>query len=382
MHRAFILSLASLMLVLFPTVASASFAPADRQTFQCISNEDCPGPTFVTFNSFTDAPNPDAPNNGDERGFFEAKDAALSTSPQDGFSDTLAVRDGELVMFRVYVHNDANPNLMGVDAATAHNVSVMVQLPANNSVDNSAIAYISSTNSRPLQISDTVSFSSTSPVNLTFDQNSPVNITKRTNNGTGDFATNMAGGVAFTDNNNVKINLGDWPGGFNNHGLITFTAVVHTNTIQPVAFACSSLLRSTIDNNRSTFTANANGTVSGANITSYNFTVKDSSGRVVDNSTVNTNAQSAIYNFNQSTPGTYTVSSVVNSDKGSTSSSVCSQQITVLAPTSTLSAATTSTPVTATTNLPNTGAGDILGIFSGASILGGAGHYAVRRLRR
>jgi hypothetical protein len=77
MRRAFFLSLSGLLLLLFPASVSASFAPADRQTFQCISTEDCPGPTFVTFNSFTDAPNPDAPNNGDERGFFEAKDGWL-----------------------------------------------------------------------------------------------------------------------------------------------------------------------------------------------------------------------------------------------------------------------------------------------------------------
>jgi len=40
------------------------------------------------------------------------------------------------------------------------------------------------------------------------------------------------------------------------------------------------------------------------------------------------------------------------------------------------------TPVSKTTVLPNTGAGDVLGIFAGASAVGTAGHYFVARRRR
>lgn len=375
MRGALLLIISGFLAVVFPSLAQASFAPADRQTFQCVTTEDCPGPTFITFNSFTDAPNPDAPAGGDERAFFEV---ANGSSGQNGYGDSLAVQDGQTITMRVYIHNDANPNLMGVDAATAHNVSVLVQLPSTTSPTNTATAYISSTNARPLQISDTVSFSSSPPVNVTLDRNSPINITKRTNNGAGDFATNTASGVEFTNGNNFKVNLGDWPGGFNQHGVLTFTAIVRTNVVQPTAFVCSSLLRSSIDNNHSTFTANSNNTAAGATVSSYNFTVKDSNGKVVDNSTVLGNSASAVYNFNQTTPGTYTVSAVANSDKGNVN--CINQLVTVNAP-ATLSASTTTTPTT-TTTLPNTGAGDILGIFSGASVFGGAAHYVIRRQRR
>jgi hypothetical protein len=376
MRRAFLLSLSSLLLLLFPAAVSAGFAPSDRQTFQCVTHEDCPGPAFITFNSFTDAPNPDAPAGGDERAFFEV--ANTSNGSQNGFGDSLAVQDGQSITLRVYIHNDANPNLMGAEAATAHNVSVLVQLPGTNSPDSTATAYISSTNSRPLQISDTVSFSGGTPISLTLDRNSPINITRRDSNGQGDFATFAASGTQFTDDNNFKVNLGDVPGGFNQHRVVTFTAVAHARTVQPAAFACSSLVRSSIDNNRSTFTATSNNTAAGAAVSSYNFTVKDSSGRVVDNSTVNTNASSAAYNFNQSAPGTYTVSAVANSDKGNVN--CISQTVTVAAPVTT-SSATTATSSTSTT-LPNTGAGDVIGVFSGASALGGAGHFIVRRYRR
>lgn len=376
MHRALLLTISGFLAVALPSLAHASFAPADRQTFQCVTTEDCPGPTFVTFNSFTDAPNPDAPAGGDERAFFEV---ANGSNGQNGYGDSLAVQDGQTITMRVYIHNNANPNLMGVDAATANNVSIMVQLPNTTSPTNTATAYISSTNARPMQISDTASFSSSLPVNVTLDRNSPISITKRTNNGAGDFATTTATGVEFTDDNNFKVNLGDWPGGFNRHGVLTFTAVVHTNTVQPMAFACSSLLRSSIDNNRSTFTASSNSTAAGATVSSYTFSVKDNNGKVVDNSTVLGNAASAVYNFNQTTPGTYTVSAVVNSDKGNVN--CLNQQVTVNAP-ATLSASTTTTPTTTATTLPNTGAGDILGIFSGASVFGGAAHYVIRRQRR
>lgn len=121
--------------------------------------------------------------------------------------------------------------------------------------------------------------------------------------------------------------------------------------------------------------AHINGQTAGVTVTSYSFMVKDSNGKAVDNAAVNTNAQSAIYNFNQSTPGTYTVSVMANGDKGT--SAACTQQITVSAPASTLSASTTKASA-----LPNTGPGDVLGIFSGASLAGAAGHYAYRRLRR
>ncbi|HJP96158.1 MAG TPA: hypothetical protein VJ843_02175 [Candidatus Saccharimonadales bacterium] len=43
---------------------------------------------------------------------------------------------------------------------------------------------------------------------------------------------------------------------------------------------------------------------------------------------------------------------------------------------------TTSTPVTTTaTTLPNTGAGDVIGLFSGVSVAGGAAHHIMRKRR-
>jgi hypothetical protein len=385
MRKPLLLSLIALATVLFPVSVSAGFAPA-RTTFQCVTNTDCPGPAYVTFNSFIDAPNPDAPNGGDEQSFFEGKDAG-STSTLTGFGDSFSVQDGERLLLRVYIHNDANPTILGVAGARAHNTKVLVNLPATASSTNTATAFISADNANPVTISDTLTMSGSTPFNLTLDTNSPVSLTSRIG-GEGDFVTRSLGSTAFTSSNSLSINLGDWDGGFKNHGSLTFVAVVHMSgtTVQPIAattsFACTALDVNTIDSTRSTFTATSNPTVSGARVSSYVFTVKDSNGNVVDTSTVNTASSTAVYNFDQSTPGTYTITTVVNSDKGSSNPAVCTRQITVAAQPVTLAASTTTTPTeSGKTTLPNTGGGGVLAIFSGASALGGLGHYLVNRRR-
>src|SRR6185503_6257713 len=116
------------------------------------------------------------------------------------------------------------------------------------------------------------------------------------------------------DGNVMMVNLGDWSGGANQQGLVTVRISVLRNTVVTPAFACTGLNRSSIDNNRSTFTASSNGQAAGVNVSGYTFTVKDGTGRVVDTNTVSTSGQSATYNFNQSNSGTYTVTAIANSD--------------------------------------------------------------------
>src|SRR6185436_18200923 len=58
----------------------------------------------VTFNSITDNP-----NYGDERTFFDSKDAANTAA--GGYADSTKVTNGEEVLLRVYVHNNASETL-------------------------------------------------------------------------------------------------------------------------------------------------------------------------------------------------------------------------------------------------------------------------------
>jgi hypothetical protein len=171
----------------------------------------------------------------------------------------------------------------------------------------------------------------------------------------------------------VGVNVGNLPGSTTE--FVNFKAKVACPPVTPpvVSFACTELDVTNIDRTHYDFTAKAS--ASNATVTSYGFTAKDANGNTVDTNTVTTGALSALYHFNQSTAGTYTVSAIVNTDHGSTSASACTKQITV--------AAVPTTPVTpTTTTLPNTGAGDVLGIFTGASSLGAVGHFVVSRRKR
>jgi hypothetical protein len=155
--------------------------------------------------------------------------------------------------------------------------------------------------------------------------------------------------------------------------FVNFKAKVSCPTPQ-VSFACTELDVTNIDRTHYDFTAK--GTASNAAITGYTFTTKDANGKVLDTFNNSTNSTtSGLYHFNQET-GTYTVSAQLNTDHGSNSNSNCVKQITV--------AAVPTTPTTpAAKAIPNTGAGDVLGIFAGVSAAGTAAHAVVtRRFRR
>jgi hypothetical protein len=156
--------------------------------------------------------------------------------------------------------------------------------------------------------------------------------------------------------------------------FVNFKAKVNCPPVTPpvVSLACTELGVVQIDRTRYDFTVKS--TVANATVTSYVFTVKDANGNTADTNTVTTNAASAVYHFNQANAGTYTISAVVNTDHGSANGNNCVKQITV--------AAVPATPTTPAKTLPNTGAGDVVGLFAGASAAGTAAHAIVSRRRR
>jgi LPXTG-motif cell wall-anchored protein len=180
------------------------------------------------FNSFTNAP-----NYGDERAFFDARDASINT--EGGWLDSLNLnQDGQRVTFRVYIHNDANPAEIGVDNATAHNTKVEVFLPTGQKTAAQAAAEISASNANPVHVSDTVDLAGAKPFTIAFDKSAPLTLTYRPN-GQGDFVTaNVpANMVNFASDNYLTVNFGDWHGCFNYSALMTVTAVVHTQPTTP-----------------------------------------------------------------------------------------------------------------------------------------------------
>jgi len=330
-------------------IAAVTFGPV-RPTFTWAN----PAP-YITFNSITDNP-----QWGDERQLIKARDL---NSPTTAYSTSTQVTDGEDVVLAVFFHNNAASNLN----LTATNTQVKFSLPGTSATILSPEAFISADNANPNQVFATADLTNSRPFTITYEP------------GTAKLYTNYVNGIQVSDNVVTSGTLigsggtdGRVPGCAQFSGFVTIRVKVHVTPSPQVSFACTELDVTQIDRTRFDFTAHA--TVQNANVTSYAFTAKNSGGSTVDTNTVNTSALSAVYHFNQSAPGTYTVSAVVNTDHGSTSASACTKQITV--------ASVPPTPTPPATVLPNTGAGDVLGIFTGVSSLGAAGHYVVNRRRR
>lgn len=103
--------------------------------------------------------------------------------------------------------------------------------------------------------------------------------------------------------------------------------IVTGKTCQPVVVKeCKSLEFAKI--NRTTFDFTATANVANAHVTSYVFTAKDKNGASIATQTVTTNATTAAYHFVKDVPGDYTVSVVINTDKG-VATGTCEKTVTV-----------------------------------------------------
>lgn len=168
------------LVTVFGIAAGAHAWYPDRPTYTTAVPAD-----HVTFNSITD--NKDE---GDERAFFQVKDA--SNTQIGGFSHSTTVHDGEEVMLRVYVHNDAADNLNTVSdgkggfKGVATNTQVRVWLPSVSDSTMRANAYVSADNAAPQEVSDTVDFAapvSNQKFTLTYEPGTAVAYNNQSPNG-------------------------------------------------------------------------------------------------------------------------------------------------------------------------------------------------------
>ncbi len=335
-------------------VASIAYAAVtwgpDRPTFTWAKPA-----TYVTFNSITDNP-----VWGDERYIVKARDANASTST---YSTKVNVTDNEELVVSVYFHNNAASNLNLV----SQNTKVKVNMPTGPAASQELKAFISADNATPQTVFSTMDFVGSKAFKLNYVAGSAKLKTNFVDTSISDDLVN--GGTlvgTYHPNGEVK-GCGEFS------GYATFRVKVEVEQPQ-IQFACTGMDVDKVSRTQFDFTAH--GSATNATIQSYGFTAT-LNGKVVDTSSVSTSATSAIYHFNQSTPGTYTVSSVVNTDHGSTTpSETCTKQVTV-------ESESTTPPATPPAPLPNTGAGSTLAIFAGVSSLAGIGHYIwnVRRAR-
>lgn len=136
----------ALSILVLPATTFAGFFPADRQTYTCITPTNCPGADHVQFNSFTNNPVV-----GDERPFFAGSLNGANVQ------DRIKVTNGQTVVLRAYVHNNADPNKIGAAAAVARNVKIRMMLPTVKQKDQNLVSFITAANATPGTVNDTMS---------------------------------------------------------------------------------------------------------------------------------------------------------------------------------------------------------------------------------
>jgi hypothetical protein len=148
--------------IALPATTFAGFYPADRQTYTCGATRadgttPCEGADHVVFNSFTNNPVV-----GDERPFLAGSMNGANVT------DTVNVKDGDIVNIRAYVHNNADPNKIGASAAVAKNVRIHVQLPTDSKANQTIVAFISADNANPGTINDTMQLAASGNMTVSY----------------------------------------------------------------------------------------------------------------------------------------------------------------------------------------------------------------------
>lgn len=326
--------------------AAVTFGPS-RPTFTWANPA-----TYVTFNSITDNP-----SYGDERQLLEVRD--LNT-PTSAYAKQTQVSDGEDVVLEAYFHNNAASNLN----LTATNTKVKFVLPTTSANTLSPTAYISADNATPNQVWATADLNSSQPFTVSYEPGTAKLYTNYVNGGSISDSVVTDGALVGSNGADGKV-----PGCAQYSGYVTIRVKVHmTPTAQPV-FSCDALHVSAQGNRVYNYSVDATAK-NGATITGYTYDFGDGTSVSTANSTTT---------HTYAKDGTYTNTVTVKFNVGgSEKTATCSQTITVSTP---VTPTPTPTPP-ATPSLPNTGAGDVLGIFTGASSLGAVGHFVVNRRKR
>jgi hypothetical protein len=141
---------------------TGGYIPSNRAAFSCARKENCLGPGYPVFDSYTDAP-----NYGDERDFFNVK--PISAGAISHFQNYVAVTRGDEELLRVYYDNDGDPRAEPRrGASTAYNTRVSVSLPFARAKTLDVAANITASNTQPRVIGDTVTFYGARPFNIVY----------------------------------------------------------------------------------------------------------------------------------------------------------------------------------------------------------------------
>lgn len=212
----FLVAFAMTAAVLATATVVNAWSP-DRPTFT-VQN---PAP-YTTFNSMTNNP-----NYGDERTFFDVKPS--SNTSQGGFVDKQKVKDGDELLMRVYVHNNAADNLNGTNfngAGVAKDTKARIFLPTASADALRANAYVSASNAKPVEVADTLDVYGDNKFKLDFVEGSARMYTNAVPSGftLSDSIVGNGAPIGYTGANGVM------PGCFQYTGIVTIKVKVKMET--------------------------------------------------------------------------------------------------------------------------------------------------------
>jgi hypothetical protein len=240
-----------------------------------------------------------------------------------GGNNIEACQDGQIVDFWMYVHNGASEYNNG---ANLEGVSV-----AHNTVLGFAVDNADYTNSHTL--SATIKSNETSAISDTATITCGGQKVALEYVGVSGFNTTDTSGLYGINGdpiNGASIGRagGVVPGCWNYRARVNVQVRIKVQP-KPVVKECvASVFAAFTRVNRTTFDFTARANVDNAVVTSFIFTAKDKNGAVVDTKTVTTSANNASYRFAKDVAGDYTVSVVINTDKG-VATGDCAKTVTV-----------------------------------------------------
>lgn len=340
-------------IVLVPAVHAVATWGPNRPTFTWAHPA-----TYITFNSITDNP-----QYGDERTFFDGTYVSNPGAAQDKLTVS---NDNQELSLRVYFHNNAASNLNLV----AKNTKVQIKLPTQTATNSSASAYIMADNATPFAVGDTVDFTGSEPFTLEYENGSAQlwnNIFR---------GAQLSDSVVSTDGALVgydKID-GKVPGCEKFSGFVTIKVRVHMQHKVTPEFNCNLLSVDKLDgrkvNASVSFTAK-----NGATLSSTKFDWGDGSTPFVTSGTTGSHTYGA--------DGTFDIRATLTFNVGdTTATSSCSKSVTFTTPPPETPPSTPPSTPQVGKEIPNTGAGSVVALFSGVSLLAGAGHYLFNRRAR
>ncbi len=332
-----------------------------------------PSPT-PAFNVFTSVPQ----GVGDEPDFLRARVPVATPDTSTQYVDPLNATcvAGQKIQMRVYVHNgtSVSTNLDGTGPGVAHGTTVKVVLPTGEASTFSPSATISATNVP--SVNDSVSINCNGKV-----------VKLKYVAGSASQSSITTGKVALADTivtTGVPISShgvsGDVWACWDERVYVLLTVEVEEvkPPVVPV-ISCDELKvsKTSLAVNEKFTTTTTITAKNGASFKKAIYTFGDENSDA-DKTTVSTLTNGKIVaEHSYAKAGTYTISSRIDFDVNGSPESVtdskCTAKVTVTAPPQAVLAATTTT-------LPATGAGSVIGIFTGTSILG-AFLYRMRALR-